>query len=334
MRQWAIALGAGAGLASAAAAQPAPGNVDLAAERAAIEQYQRIDQQLQNVGWKLARGNAPFCDQVMPSIGLQLHDMASYGRPDIARAALGLTGDFAVQTVASDSPAALSGAFASNREVTRLVRLDPNRLDAGERLDWRRLQRAHEHIESLLRITGAVEVGFADGQSALVQSVPVCATRFEIANEGDLAVADGERVVFGVDFPGFTYDEAVFAAGVAHELAHNLLKHADWLDTVGRKRRNVRRAEREADRLMPWLLANAGYDPRAAVVFMQTWGPRHGGGLWRKRTHDGWDERVEFIEAELPHIQALIEREGKADWRANFLRDIPPQSSKESARRD
>ena len=36
------------------------------------------------------------------------------------------------------------------------------------------------------------------------------------------------------------------------------------------------------DRLMPWLLHNAGYDPAAAVRFMRTWGPKHGGWIFRK----------------------------------------------------
>jgi len=55
------------------------------------------------------------------------------------------------------------------------------------------------------------------------------------------------------------------------------------------------------------------------------WGPRHGGWIFRKRTHDGWDERVEFIEAELPLIAAAQAETGKADWRAHFERLLPLQ---------
>ena len=61
--------------------------IDYAAERAAIGRYQDADQRLQDVGWHLARANAAFCPRVVPSIGLQLQDMASYGVPAIARAA-------------------------------------------------------------------------------------------------------------------------------------------------------------------------------------------------------------------------------------------------------
>jgi hypothetical protein len=86
--------------------QPVP-RIDYAAERAAIARYQDADQRLQDVGWQLAAGNAPFCPRVVPSIGLQLQDMASYGAPAIAREALALKRDFAVETAARGSPAAL-----------------------------------------------------------------------------------------------------------------------------------------------------------------------------------------------------------------------------------
>lgn len=305
------------------AAQPAS-PIDYAAERAAIGRFQDADQRLQDVGWQLARGNAGFCPKAVPSIGLQLQDMASYGAPQIARAALGLTGDFAVQTAARGSPAALSGAFTRNREIVRLERLDPNDWPAGKAMDWRRLLWAHDHVEAMLAEHGGIAVHFAGGATARVQPVEVCATRFELMGEGDKAVADGKRVVIGIDFPAFAYDEPEFAALVAHELAHNVLGHDAWLDAYGRSRRHVRRTEREADRLMPWLLANAGYDPAAAARFWRQWGKKHDAGLLMVREHDGWDEREEFVAAEVPLIKSLMAREGRADWTRHFRREIDP----------
>lgn len=298
--------------------------IDLTAERAAIEHFQSFDQRLQDVGWKLVRGNASFCERVVPSIGLQLQDLASYGSPEIARAALGLEGSFAVQSVATGSPAAASGAFRANREITRLERFDPNQWEAQERFDWRRLARAHDHVDAMLVEHGGIGIGFANGDTARIEAIEVCATRFELMGEGKRAVADGERVVIGIEFPAFAYDEAEFAALVAHELAHNLLGHTAWLDRNGRSRRNVRRTEREADRLIPWLLANAGYDPAAGQRFMEKWGPGNDGGLFRNRSHDGWDERAEFIAGEIPQIEALLAEHGKADWSAHFSREIDP----------
>lgn len=329
MRVFAVIACACLGLPAAAAAALASDinwdRVDLPSERAAIERFQAFDQRLQDVGWKLVRGNAAFCDRVIPSVGLQLQDLASYGAPEVARAALGMEGDFAVQTAARGSPAGLSGEFPGNREVTRLAQMDPNQWEAGERLYWQRLTKAHDHVDAMLAEHGGIEVGFANGDSVKVGSVDVCATRFELMGEGSRAVADGNRVVIGIDFPGFSYPEEVFAGVVAHELAHNLLGHSAWLDRNGRGRRNVRKTEREADRLMPWIMANAGYDPVFAQRFMEQWGPRHDGGLLRNRSHDGWDERAEFIAEEIPTIRALMESEGAADWRTHFRREIDPQ---------
>ncbi|MEO0642892.1 MAG: hypothetical protein AAFY47_05665 [Pseudomonadota bacterium] len=300
-------------------------DVDLAAERAAIGKFQDRDQRLQDIGWQMIRGNAEFCERVIPSIGLQLQDTASYGRPDIAKAALELEGAFAVQTAAAGSPAALSGAFVRNREITDIAAADPNGWEAGKRMHWERLARAHDWIDTALAETGEVTIGFADGPPVTIQPVEVCATRFEILGDSKRAVADGSRVVIGSRFPGFAYEEdAVFAGVVAHELAHNLLGHRAWLDRNKRKRRHVRLTEREADRLMPWIMANAGLDPAGAYRFMTRWGKKHGLGIFRSRSYDGWDERAEFIAAELPIIAELMEREGKADWRVHFRREIDP----------
>ena len=309
------------------AAQPedsAP-RIDYTAERAVIGRYQDVDQRLQDVGWQLARANAAFCPKVVPSIGLQLQDMASYGAPAIARAALGLERDFAVQTAARGSPAALSGAFTRNREIIALEGFDPNQWPAGPAMEWQRLVRAHDHVEAMLTGHGGITITFAGGETARVQPVEVCASRFELMGEGRKAVADGARVVIGIGFPAFEYpEEPVFAALVAHELAHNVLGHDAWLDRNGRKPKHVRRIEREADRLVPWLLANAGYDPQAAVTFMTRWGSAHDAGLRMRRNHEGWDERAEAMAAEVPRVEARMAAEGKADWATHFAREINP----------
>lgn len=318
-RAW-IAATAGLLLAAPLAAQP----IDYVAERAAIARFQDADQRLQDVGWQLARGNVGSCPKVVPAIGLQLQDMASYGVPAIARKALGLTRDFAVETAARGSPAAASGALTRNREIVALERFDPNQWPAAAKMDWQRLVRAHDHIDAMLTEHGGIAVGFADGGTVRLQPVEVCATRFELMGEGTKAVADGSRVVIGINFPAFAYDEPLFAALLAHELAHNVLEHDAWLDRNRRSRKHVRRTEREADRLIPWLLANAGYDPAAGVTFMRQWGSKHDAGLMLLRKHDGWDERADFIAAELPIIADLMAREGRADWSRHFRREIDP----------
>lgn len=103
----------------------------------------------------------------------------------------------------------------------------------------------------------------------------------------------------------------------AHELAHIALDHRRRLDAGTRNYVTVRRTEREADRLAPWLMANAGYDPAAAARFMAWWGPRYSGGITRAPDHDGWRERLALIEVEVGKIRAAraAQPQGLLDWR-------------------
>lgn len=298
--------------------------IDLEAERAVIAQYQAQDQRLQDVGWKLIRGNAQMCEGAIPSIGLQLQDMASYGSPQVARAALGLTQDFAVQTTASGSPAAELAMLSPNREISLIDQTDPNSWEARTRFYWERLAKVHDFIDASLASDSSVTLSFADGSNVQVDAVPVCPSRFELMGDGNKAVADGKRVVIGIKFPAFQYDEPEFASLVAHELAHNLLGHTAWLDRNGRKRSQTRLTEREADRLIPWLLANAGYDPDAALRFFRELRPASGSLLFFKGTHPKWRERAASVEGEIAQINLLLAREGKADWRVHFRREIDP----------
>ncbi len=287
-----------------------------------LEHYQERHQRLQDIGWRLVHGNAPYCAQTAPAIGLTLQDVAGFGSPDEAREALGLKQDFAVQSAAADSPSARAG-LTPNQEVTAIAGDDPNLWTAEKRLDWKRLTRAHDAIDAQLAENGAVELSLGPAQPHLViPGEAACASRFELASDDKGARAEGARVVVGEDFVGFAYPDEELAAAVAHELAHNLLRHRAWLDAEGRKQRNIRLTEREADRLIPWLLANGGYDPAAASRFMANWGPRHDKGIFRARTHDGWDERLEAISAEVALVETQMREAGEADWKRHFRREI------------
>lgn len=299
---------------AASAVAPDPLVADLQALR-------RLDERLLAIGWRLVSGNAAFCDEARPAIGLLLLDTAAYSRPDAVRTALGLAGPVAVQAAGPGAPAHAAGLRPGD-EIAAIDGIDVADIPAESANDWRRLVRLHDIIETSLAADGKVELTLRDGRRLDIAGMAACRSRFEIVT-GESAVADGRRVVIGRDFAGFGYRESELAAAIAHELAHNLLGHPDWLDARGRKRRDIRMTEREADRLMPWLLANAGYDPHAALRFMRRWGPRHGGGLFRKRTHDGWDERSDMIEAESGLVEARLANGAAADWAHHFRRESP-----------
>lgn len=315
-------------------AQPAHGADDTSGQLAALQQR---DELVQSIGWKLITGNAAFCSEARPAVGLLLQDVAAFGNPGAVRAAMGLAGDIAVQARASGSPASRSGlpVFA---EVLAVDGQPMSSLPPADKETWQRLTTLHQRIDEALRDRGQVEMVWSGPQGAPITTLLVgetaCASGFEVIAGSRRASANGQRVAIGADFVGFSYTEELLAAALAHELAHNMLGHPGWLDANGRKRRNIRVTEREADRLMPWLLANGGYEPAAAERFMREWGPGNDGGLFRGRTHDGWDERAEFIAAELPLIARSKAANGAADWRTGFRRQIesaPPSANTYSA---
>ena len=312
----------GAALAAVLAAAT-PALAGASRHDAALTELQARDAQLFAVGWRLATANAPFCEGAAPSLGITVLDAGSFEDPSAVRRQLGLNGDLAIGAVAPGSPAAAAGLTANDTLVA--IGGDP----VGELFPHRK-----PYWQRLIDVTAALDTAAAHGQVALTvarggepsrtvlaSGSPACPSRFEVFDSGRKAMAEGTRVIFGKRFPGFGYPEPEFAAAVAHEFAHNLLRHRTRLDAEGRSLGNVRIAEREADRLMPWLLANAGWEPAAATRFMERWGPRHDGGLFRNRNHEGWDERADAIRAEVAKVTALMASEGKADWARHFTRE-------------
>ena len=87
--------------------------------------------------------------------------------------------------------------------------------------------------------------------------------------------------------------------------------------------------EKEADRLMPWLLINAGYKPSAASVFFREYQPTSGSFLFFRGSHPKWRDREEWVDAETAIIEPLMSGEGKADWRKPFAREIDPNQGTE-----
>ncbi|MXP28093.1 hypothetical protein GRI58_04555 [Porphyrobacter algicida] len=288
-----------------------------------LAELQQRDSELFAVGWRLVRGNAAFCKDAAPRLGLLLHDAGAYDDPAEVRRELGLKADIAVEAVAADSPAAQAGL---TRDDTLLSLDDENIATAfpEQKPRWKRLVAVDEALAAATA-RGSVTLSWSTPEGTLhratLTGVPACPTRFEVLAKGSKAEADGTRVILGHDFAAFSYPQNELAGAVAHELAHNLLAHRKLLDSLGRSMTRVRLTEREADRLAPWLLANAGYDPESMVHFMRHWGPVHDGGLFRKRDHDGWDERAAMIEQEVAKVRAAIAKDGKADWAAHFIRE-------------
>ena len=290
----------------------------MPAAATALQELQALDARVQSVGWRLAKGNARFCRDVAPGIGLLLQDRAGYADPDAVRDALRAGGDIAVQAVAAGSPA----------ERARLDWNDPLESVAGQPVaglpqvkpgDYARLAGLHDRIDAALRAEGKVEL-VRYGKTLTLVGEPTCIARFEMLSSGIRAAADGHRVVIGRRLVE-TFPEEELAAALAHELAHNLLSHRARLDASGRTWSKVKLTEREADRLSVWLLANAGYEPEASLRFFARWGPMTDLGPLSSPDHDRWKTRVRRIATEIATMRAAMIRnaDGKADWARDFV---------------
>ncbi|QGN55117.1 M48 family metalloprotease [Novosphingobium sp. Gsoil 351] len=309
---WRGAIAAAALLAAAPAIATQP---DL---RAQLEHLQALDAKVQSAGWRLVRGNAPYCHKVAPGVGLVLFDAAGFSDPKAVRDALDLPGDIAVEAVASDAPSARAG-LRSAQPLSVVAGEDVTSLPAAAPGDYARLVGLHDRVDAALLATGKVGLVDAGGASISIAGEPVCVSRFELLSSGTRAAADGRRVVIGRALVEAMPQDDLLAAALAHELAHNLLGHRARLTASGRSWGKVKATEREADRLSVWLLANAGYDPAAAVRFYRWWGPKFDLGIFATPDHDGWKARVRTVSAEIETMRtAQAARGGRADWANDF----------------
>lgn len=278
----------------------------------ALQQLRAEDTRLQSIGWRLARGNAPFCANAAPSAGLLLYDVRNFSDSQQVRAALGIAGEIAIGAVAAGSPAQRAG-LRGDEEVIALGDDAMAALPDVPEGDTARVDGLHDRIDAALLAHGALTVTTPKGRYTITGE-PACRARFELVEESGRARSDGWRVQIGRDVLAALANDDELAALMAHELAHAILRHRMRLDAAKRTARAVRETEREADRLMPWLLRNAGYDPAAAARWVTGWLRGRDRGLLRAPTHDGWQNRLTLVSAEVA-LATAAPGDAPVDWR-------------------
>ncbi len=301
--------------------QAATASVDILA---ALKSLQADDARVLAIGYRLATSNAPFCQDALPASGLLLLDSRGFNRPDEVRAALGITGDFAVEAVAPGSPADKAGVKPW-AEVLALDGQQLGLLPASRVNDFARLVLIHDRLDAALSAKGKVILGLP-GVTVELAGTPACRSRYELLTEGKGAAADGKRVRISRALLNMARSDHEAAFVIAHELAHNVLAHPS---TKGRKASAIRLTEREADRLSLWLMANAGFDPLVAPEFLRRWGSKGLAALFTAPTHDRAETRAKLIEQELAVLTGTAPGDHELrDWRSRFS---PDRSSRQKA---
>jgi predicted SprT family Zn-dependent metalloprotease len=301
------------------------------------------DTLLARIGYRLVTANASLCDRQEPGLGLVLHTPEQYSR-SLRPAAIRyfkLDGPVGVEAVIEGSPAAESGIRADDTLLgIGAAQFAPS--DLEEEATTAAAQRVASQVAALSPNTPLEVHGRREGTTyaKTVRPVPACRSRFEVEIGTEwTAKADGEMVQIGSIFLE-TYPEDQLAAVVAHELAHNILRHRERLEAkgvdygmlsgFGRNVRYFRQTELEADILSVSLLANAGYDPQVAVRFWQDFGPKRAGGILRSRSHPAWADRVATIRhaiaglgTDRPHRPTLLATRDQplsGDWQALLVK--------------
>lgn len=303
-----------------------------------FEAIRVVDTEMAGIGQRLALSNVKLCDRQEPGLGLVLHTPDQYSR-DVRDAAIRhfrFEGPVGVEAVIPGSAAATAGVHADDTLLgVGQKRFNPADLEA--KAGTAALISARSQIMALPISRPMILHMRRNGidQERILVPAAVCRSRFEVVFGPEfVAQADGEIVQIGSRFFA-DYPEWV-AAPIAHELAHNILRHRERLDAkgvnygllsgIGSNARYFRQTEIEADILSVSLLANAGFDPKIAVLFWRTFGPAHSASILRSRSHPAWKERVAIIEraiaelgSERPHRPAILAARNRlldGNWQA------------------
>lgn len=258
------------------AAPPAPGSF-----------LRESDHRIVTIVYRLGLAGRALCPDPFPLTGLAFHHLGEYrpqDRPE-AIARYGVDKGIGILSVVEGSPAAQAGIAAGDVILAvNGVPLPAPATIADEPDENRRRERmsaAEAVLEDELG-RGAVQLELLRGtrQSTVrLDAIAGCPARGRLARSGqDNAFADGRYAIMTTGFLGFFRTDDELAVALAHELAHNILRHPQQLEAqgvpqrgigrhIGRNARLVRATEEEADRLSVRLLAAAGYDLDAIIPF-------------------------------------------------------------------
>ncbi len=288
--------------------------IQVEAFRGLIEQ----DLRLASVGYRLAASNRAHCPVLARNPGWVIHDIAQYSNARIAALAFPSAEPVSVAAVVANGPAARAGFLANDGLSGIAGTAIDTAIPSTKGASRDRVAKINANVAAALETQAAVSISINKGGARterLLSPPLICASTYQIdTGSGINAGADGAMVSVSIQLALFAETEVELAAIVAHELAHNLLQHRAKLDAAkvsrglgglfGKSKNAILQTEIEADQLSIWLLANAGYDPNASIIFWQRYAKKHGAGIFTAGTHLRWKNRIKIMETEIASLNA------------------------------
>lgn len=277
-----------------------------------------VDQRIVTVGERLAVSAGGLCRAKVPRLGIAVHDLSNYdgSQHGDVRRVFGLGDLPEVLVVASGSASDRAGLLPGDAIVAIDGAPPPPRAGTGTAV------RTDAVVDKLDMAAGDGRVALTierDGRRMQVEVVPQpgCATRFQ---QNPVAAvqsgADGRLVTVNTGIVALTASDDELAALIAHELAHNILRHQERLGragasmgllaSFGRSGRLIRITENEADRLSVHLMDRAGY--RLDIVEPLWRKLAKAGPPFKAPTHGGIDSRIAAMTIERARIAAMKAR--------------------------
>lgn len=273
----------------------------LTPEQAAIRALADQDLRVATIGARLARSAAAeLCPgQSLSTAGLVVQDAAQYSAAsrDDARKALGL-GDGPTVVGIVDGGTGQGVQVGDVITGVNGVAVAPSPHGSP----YARVAQIEDAIEGATGRPIMLEV-VRGGISKRVALSPVagCRSRFQIVRGGLRATqADGRYVQLSDRMMALAPTDDALAAVLAHELAHNILRH-NALKTPSKQ------AEYEADALSVRLVARAGYSLDAVLPFWESLRKRSDYGIFADGSHPGWRKRIAALAAAVAAERAAKE---------------------------
>jgi beta-barrel assembly-enhancing protease len=253
----------------------------------ALAAAQAQDAGVAAISYRLQVRSLPLCPAPAPLTGLVIHDITQYPASEKATAR--------IQFALGDAPGILA-VVPGSAAARAGLRVNDAIIAVGGIPAPRGAPDALETMLDRVFAKGPADIAINRGGTPLtirMAASPGCRSRVQVIPGNALTrQADGLYVQITGAVLGEVESDDELAGILAHELAHNVLKHRLWLDANGRSTKNILRTEIEADKLSVYIVALAGYDPLAPARFRARFGKKSGFGIFSDGTHERTAARV------------------------------------------